>query len=404
MKRVSDNGGPDGPLKILVVDHVAVLRANRLRWRRLARQINTEITLLAPKRWHENNVDESFQAPPDQEYRTVLGRVSWPGRELLSFYVTGAIRAIRLSRPDVIILMEESFSLFALQFVLLRPLFARRAKISFYSFNIDSYRKFPYRLDLFYRWLSRVVMRRADLAICPNERARLVLEDSTFRGRIAPLFVGVNEETFLPRERPESRRQLGIDPDVALFLYAGRLLEQKGIEDLIAAFAVVKSERPHMPMRLLIVGSGNWEARLREVAGASDAAKAIEFRSAAPLEEMPTLMAAANVFVLPSRAEWNEQFGRVNAEAMLMGTTIVGSTSGAIPSVIQNGGYLFRAGDVLDLVSVLSSVLDDPEEQERRRETGRQIAAVAYSVQAFVDGIIVELEAIMKRPLRRSTA
>ncbi len=381
----------DGPMRLLVVDKVAVLSANRLRWRMMARNRKISLTLLAPTRWFENNVDEPFQQPRDDGYRTFVGRVTWPGKELLAFYLSGAVRAIRHSRPHVILLMEESFSLFALQFIFLRFLFAPSASIVFYSFNVDSYHRFNYRLDRFYRWLSRFVMKRADVALCPNKRAADVLRDSTFRGRVVPLFVGVNQEIFQETDRLAARQTCGIDAGSKLVLYAGRLLELKGIDDLIDAFMIVARERPAADLRLLIVGQGDWEEPLRKRVEANGGGAAIEFRAAVPLEHMPLIMAAADIFVLPSREEWKEQFGRVNAEAMLTGTTIIGSTSGAIPEVIEDGGFIFRAGDVNDLACTLRRVLDDEAEVDRRRRRGREIALERYSVQTFVRGLMLML-------------
>lgn len=394
----------DRPLRLLVVDKVAVLSANRLRWRILGRNPGILLTLLAPTRWYENNVDEPFQNPPDEGYTTILGRVSWPGRELLAVYLTGAIRAIRRSRPDVILLMEESFSLFALQFIILRLFFAPSARFVFYSFNVDSYRRFNYRLDRFYRWLSRFVMKRADAGLCPNQRAADVLRDSTFQGRIIPLFVGVNHEIFTQADRVIARRACGIDERARLVLYAGRLLEQKGVDDLIDAFVIVARERPDQNLRLLIVGSGAWEPELRKRVETHAGGLAIEFRQAIPLDRMPQLMASADIFVLPSRAEWKEQFGRVNAEAMLTGTTIIGSTSGAIPEVIEDGGYIFRAGDVDALVRTLRRTLEDAQDVARRRKRGREIALRRYSVQTFADGVTILLEELGGRSLRGGDA
>jgi len=397
---IDSRSHPD-PVRILVVDKVAVLRANRLRWRRLSVQADVELTLLAPHRWIENSVNEPFQYPTDTEYRTIVGRVSWPGRELLSIYLSGAVHALRQSRPDVIILMEESFSMFALQFTILRRIFAPRARIIFYSFNIDSYRRFNYRLDRLYRTISRLVMRRAAAALCVNERGAEVLRDSIFSGPIIPLFVGINDEIFHPHDKRLARRSLDIDDGARLFLYAGRLLELKGVEDLILAFARVRQARAGMRLRLMIVGQGEWDANVRACVAESGAADAIDVRSAVPIEQMPQLMAAADAFVLPSRLSWKEQFGRVNAEAMLVGTTIIGSTSGAIPEVIGEGGFIFTAGDIEDLARTMMRVLDEPDECDRRRRIGRATALRAFSVQAFVDGVVDLIEHVTYRTLRR---
>lgn len=391
------------PLRLLVVDKVAVLTANRLRWRRLAEEADVDLTLLAPTHWIENCVDEPFQPLSDEPYTTILGRPSLPGRELRSIYLSGVIRALRQSRPDVILLMEESFSLFALQVVLLARIFAPTAEVVFYSNNIVSYNEFPYRLSWLYRRVSRFVMRRCAVGLCLNARAAEVLQStSSFTGEIRQLFYGINDEMFQPVERGVARAEIGLPEDLAVILYAGRLLEQKGVQDLIEAFVQLR-ERRHgrAPVRLMIVGDGPFGDDLRQQAEATGLSSTdIEFRPAVSIGMMPMLMAAADIFVLPSRTEWCEQFGRVNAEAMLVGTTIVGSTSGEIPRVIGDGGYVFSAGDVESLLRTLEQVLDEPAESDRRRSIGREIAMRRFSTRGFVAGVLDLLESLSGRRLR----
>jgi len=394
---------PLPPLRLLVVDKVTVLRSNRERYRRLVAGANVEMTLLAPTHWIENCVREPYQHDPADPYPVVFGAPSWPGRELRSIYWTGAITAIRRSRPEIILLMEESFSMFALQMLMLKRLFAPRARVIFYSNNTTSYRRYPYRPSWFYRLLGDHVMAGADVGLCVNARAADVLRDSSFTGEVRELFYGINDDLFHAVPRDQARRTLGIPADADLFLYAGRLLELKGVQDLLDAFARLRRERPGRALKLLVVGDGDYRDALLARSAELGLGDAIEFRHAVPIEQMATYMGAATAFVLPSREEWNEQFGRVNAEAMLVGTTIIGSTSGAIPGVIGEGGYIFRAGDVEDLWRTMARVLDDPAEVERRRGIGRSVA-VRYTVQGFVDGLIDLLEDLSGRRLRRGGA
>ncbi|MBS1913654.1 MAG: glycosyltransferase family 4 protein [Bacteroidetes bacterium] len=406
MSGSSEQRGSSGarPLRVLAVDKVAVLRNNRERYHTLVERADVELTLLAPTRWLENCVMEPYQPESGEPYTTVLGTPSWPGRELRSIYYTGIVRALRRSRPEVILLMEESFSLFALQVVLLKMLFAPRAKVIFYSFNITSYKRFPYRPSWFYRLLGDTVMAMCHAGLCVSRRAEMVLRESSFKGRIQVLFFGINDKLFTATPRDEARERLALPRDAKLFLYAGRLLEQKGIQDLVDAFARLHAERPRSATHLLIVGDGEYGEVLQARVAALGPGPSIEFRHAVPIEQMATYMSAADAFVLPSRADWNEQFGRVNAEAMLVGTTIIGSTSGEIPVVIEDGGYIFTAGDVEDLKRTMERILDDPADAAARRVRGREIAMKKYSLLGFVDGLIELFSDLTGRAVRRAEA
>jgi glycosyltransferase involved in cell wall biosynthesis len=244
-------------------------------------------------------------------------------------------------------------------------------------------------------------MAMCHVGLCVNRRAQEVLAESTFKGKIQVLFFGINDRLFQGLPREQARASLGLPVESRIFLYAGRLLELKGVQDLLDAFARLRRERPEQDLRLLVLGDGEYGEALARKAAELELGGSVEFRRAVPIEQMATYMSAADAFVLPSRAEWNEQFGRVNAEAMLVGTTIIGSTSGEIPVVIQDGGFVFTAGDVDDLARTMATVLDDPEQVARRRARGREIAMKNYSLKGFVDGLVDLFEEITARRIRR---
>ena len=75
--------------------------------------------------------------------------------------------------------------------------------------------------------------------------------------------------------------------------------------------------------------------------------------------EIPDYMKAADIVVLPSISTptWREQYGRVIPEAMACGKIVVGSSSGAIPEVIGDSGFVFPEGNVRALAALLRSLL-----------------------------------------------
>lgn len=390
------------PLRVLAIDKVAVLSSYRERYTRLVERADVDLTLLVPGQWVENFTPTPYQPAAEPEpYRTVIGHAIRQGHALQGTYISGLIRAFLRARPDVILMMEEVFSAFALQVMALRSVLAPHAPVSFYSWNILSYRNYPYRLSPLYRVLGLTLMPMFDAALCVNGRAIDAVKRENYPGMIRELFIGINERLFRRVDPASAREQLGIPSETDLFLYAGRLLELKGVQDLIDAVVRLAAERPERSMRLLIVGTGDYEAELRAQVDSLGAGSIVEFRPLVPIEQMPLYMSAATAFVLPSRTEWEEQFGRVNAEAMLTRTPIIGSTSGSIPEVLGGAGYVFRAGDVEDLLRTLRRVLDDPAEVEQKREQGYRRAYELFSTDTFVEGLIDYFEDISGRSIRR---
>jgi L-malate glycosyltransferase len=388
-------------LRVLVVDHTAPVASVRQRWTRLAASADFDMTLVTPRAWPENSRWTEYQPAPDEEYRTVIGRVAIAGREVRSVYLSGLARAMRATRPDVIVMMEEAFSAFAVQILALKRLYAPHARIAFYACWILPYDDIWYRPRAFFRWLSRTMLRRLDAAMCINDKATAALHAAGFYGARTNFF-GVDETLFTRIPRDVARAELGLADDETIYLYAGRLLELKGVDDLVDAFTRLAVARADRPMRLLILGSGEHGEALAARVAASPVARCIELRGAVPNEAIRSYMCAVDAFVLPSRAAWCEQFGRVLAEAMLVETPVIGSTSGEIPRVIGDGGFIYDADDVDALATAMSRLLDDPEEVAERARGGRERALREFSVRAFVNRTIDMIEELSGRTVRRT--
>ena len=156
-----------------------------------------------------------------------------------------------------------------------------------------------------------------DLFLAATERARTaLLLEGVDPGRIEVVPPGIDVERFrsAPPQTP---------PDEHLVVSPGRLVWEKGHQDVMRALALLRREGGPAA-RLLVVGSGPEEARLRAYAGELGIADAVEFRSV-PYEEMPAVFARASCMVLASLATasggyyvgdvphlfWEEQFGLV---------------------------------------------------------------------------------------------
>ncbi|MBC8144285.1 MAG: hypothetical protein H7X80_01800, partial [bacterium] len=192
------------PVRVLVVDHTAPVASVRRRWARVVAESNIELTLLSPHAWPENSQWNDFQKDDDAPYRTVVGRVTFPGREVRSIYLSGIVRAMKESRPDVIVMMEESFSAFAVQVLALRKLYAPDARVAFYACWILAYDLIWYRPKAFFRWLNRRMLPRLDAAMCINEKATRALHDEGFHGARTNFF-GVDETIFTRIPRDQAR-------------------------------------------------------------------------------------------------------------------------------------------------------------------------------------------------------
>lgn len=134
---------------------------------------------------------------------------------------------------------------------------------------------------------------------------------------------GIDTERFRPdaEASARTRQRFGIAPQRPLIVFASRLHAQKGGRQLIQAFDWLAASHPEP--ELLIVGGGEEEAALRAQASETSSAGRIHFTGAVDRAEMPGLLAAGQVFALPSLAQ--EGLPMSVLEALACGLSAVAS-------------------------------------------------------------------------------
>lgn len=157
-------------------------------------------------------------------------------------------------------------------------------------------------------------------------------------------------------------------------LIAARLHPEKGYEHLLRAVPAVAAGVPDFT--LLVAGAGPFEAQYRALSaalGCGDAVRFLGFR-----RDLPDLMAACDVLVLPSLAE---AFGLVAAEAVYLGVPVVASRIGGIPEIVDGDvdGLLVPPGDDRALAEALVRVLTDRELCRRLAGAGREKIAGRFA-------------------------
>lgn len=179
------------------------------------------------------------------------------------------------------------------------------------------------------------------------------------------------------------RQALGIPAGAPVVMTAGRLFPAKGQHEVVRAVAAVRHEFPDI--RLLVVGRDDLQvmrtsfteelkALAREL-GLADRVMFLGQRS-----DMPELMAACDVFALPSI---EEPFGLVYAEAMAMKRPVLALANGGAPEVVDHGrsGLLSDTDDRRTLADHLAALLRDPALRTTMGEYGRQQVEARFTAQ-----------------------
>jgi glycosyltransferase involved in cell wall biosynthesis len=140
-------------------------------------------------------------------------------------------------------------------------------------------------------------------------------------------------------------------------LFSGQFIERKGIDVLIDAFARIAHGAPNL--ELLLLGTNQAPDSLRRLipANISDRIHLLGFKQPA---ELPSIFAAADIFVLPSR---HDGWGVVVNEALGAGLPIIISDRVGARDLVEDGrnGLITRAGDVDELADALLQLGQSPE-------------------------------------------
>jgi spore coat protein SA len=183
-------------------------------------------------------------------------------------------------------------------------------------------------------------------------------------GAASVLYSGADETIFYPAVggRPNS--------PTATVLFAGRLVEEKGIHVLLDAMTLLGKEAVRLQAQIVgssSFGMGEETDYIRALKAASPATVTfLPYRSGASLGD---LFREADMFCSPS--VWDEPFGLVNVEALASGLPVVSTYSGGASEILANGGgVMVERGSAVQLASALRRLVENPELRTRLGQQG----------------------------------
>ncbi len=243
-----------------------------------------------------------------------------------------------------------------------------------------------YRLS---SWMERDAYENADRIIAVSNGMRrdiLRCYPQLDENKVVTIYNGIDTELWHPVDDPDTVRALGVDPDATTVIFVGRITRQKGLPYLLRAVR----ELPADVQIVLCAGAPDTpeiEREVRDLVSTLQAEReAVHWISEhLPREQIMALLTTADVFVCPSIYE---PLGIVNLEAMSCGTAVVGSGTGGIPEVVQDGvtGRIVPIEQVedgtgtpidpdryvADLAATLNEVLADPDTARKYGAAGRE--------------------------------
>jgi glycosyltransferase involved in cell wall biosynthesis len=239
-------------------------------------------------------------------------------------------------------------------------------------------------------WKRKLLQLRTFLAAVPFTHvlaiSKFVKDDLINRGigaeRISVRYLGVDEQRFRP-EAAERERWLSsnaIDADELLLSTVAVLRPFKHPDVIVRAVAILKQRG--IRFRLLVAGDGVMLPELKELSKQLDVAENIHWLGYC--QDPTSLLQASDVFILSSVGE---AFGLVMAEAMACGAPVVGSRSGAIPEVVEEGqtGLLATPLDEVSFANALETLAKDDQLRKTMGQNSRLRVLERFTVDREVD-------------------
>lgn len=334
-------------------------------------------------------VDGPLSGPDD---RTVFGEGLLPRMQIRVARVTGRNRKVerllRSLQPDVI------HAHFAYDAMVVEP-FARRLGIplvvTLHGVDVTA------RADLSGGWsarLYRVRLRRlfdraARIVAVSDHIASRALLLGAPSNKVSTLYTGID----VSQSNAGSRAEVRVDPlwDV---LFVGRLVEKKGVDDLLRAVALLRKEHPRL--RVAVVGDGPLAGDLTSLDRALRSE--VRFLGSKSPSDVEQLMDRSRVFVVPSKTARNgdtEGLPTTVIEAAARGMAVVATNHSGIPEAIVDGetGLLVSEGSPLELSRALGLLLRDSELRERLGRNARERMITVFDIKRLAS----ELAGIYRR-------
>ncbi len=230
----------------------------------------------------------------------------------------------------------------------------------------------------FVTWFKRMALRHV-AAVAVNSSAteqavREIVPDLRSVHRI-PMGVIANPTAQGPRlDEWRARFRRGAGP---LLVFVGRLVEQKGVGDLIRAVGLLADDLPDVT--LMVLGEGQDRGAFEALTASLNLAERVSFLGWIDHDAVPDYLAAADIFVGPSKG--TEGQGLTFIEAMLAGTPVVATACGGIVDAVRNEetGLLVDDGAPAQIAEAIKRLTRDPALAARLARNGGDLVAREFT-------------------------
>lgn len=251
----------------------------------------------------------------------------------------------------------------------------------------------PFELHGVKRWIKKRCLRRTTHTIAVSDAGKRAMQ--VWYGlrdeAITTVHNGIEMERFVDSV---STVDLPLSPDDRVITCVAELHERKGHRYLLEAFSALKKTYPLL--QLWLVGEGPAKQQLlllqrqlqQREPGIIGRVHFLGWRN-----DVPAILKRSEIFVLPSLSE---AFGLAVIEAMASGVAVVGTASGGVPEIVENGvtGLLVPPADSRALATAIATLLDHPEKKREIEAAALQRVREQFTAEGMAEKTIAVYERV----------
>lgn len=314
-------------------------------------------------------------------YRYIVSHVEGSVFEKMKYSFSGFLKVLTGS-SDIVHIHVASDASFYRKSLIAAAARLRQKPVIMHVHGADFDQFYKTSSSLLKKWIRFTFNRSAKVLVLSSSWADFF---SRYIGsnNVDILYNGVDTDHFTQQEvRSENSRN---------FLFLGRLGQRKGVYDLIEAASLVVKDKSDF--KIFLAGDGEVE-EVAEVLDKKGMRNHIEILGWLGHEEKSNRLATVGTVVLPS---YHEGLPMALIEAMSCGKAIISSRVGGIPELVQHqrNGYLVSPGNVEEIVTALTTVLDRPGDLVAMSDENAQKIKDTFSLKAMNDKLFAIYDACL---------
>ena len=383
----------DNKKKLVVISHAQVSKANRYRWEYFAKTYKEwEVHLIVPRYWEsywfkEMNV---FCVKPERKDNFFLHPMPTTSVYNWSrYFIIGLGKKLKEIDPDIIYIVHEESILIHHQIYRVKN---QKSKILFFSMNAEGRKRFSKKMQFLLKYfLFNDIKRNTVAAITHCKEGVWSLRS---QGYDKPIFIqtniGVHNEAFqqMPDIRKKIRKKIKFE-DRFVIGYAGRLIKDKGIDNLLEALKNVNFNN----WALLLVGDGNDKEEFEQIIKENGWEDRVYITGFVEQNEVGKWMNAMDLFFIGSKIV--DSFPLVPVQAQLCKVPVIASNKPSIPTQLEDTAIFFEVDNSKDLAKKLNYCYEHYDDLNEMVEKGYIRSKNLFSAEGISDNFYKILDQVL---------